>query len=297
MSNCCGGSAMIMGRSPQDYCRTVNSGNGNGCGTGTGCDPKLGPRHNRGRIVNEIRDISLAMLGAPILDLEITDQQLEIAIDYVLKVMEYYAPREYFKYYTFLSTPGKSVYEMPPDVGYVRQVYYRQTPEFAFTASDLDGSIPIEYFYPGGAYASIQGGLIDPIQPIWGQLGSWNHYKSYERMYARMSSGIGGWEFVGGYRNIKLYPIPYRAFPIIVHYVQKCSDWETLTPAMIDGTVAFLKIMIGRVRSKFVNPPGPGGGLQLDGLQILQEGNEELKQWKEDLIYKYGDGQLPIFFG
>lgn len=292
MMSTCGTNTLILGRSPSDQCRAAS-----GCGTGIGCDPKLGPRHNRGKIIEEIKDIVLSLLGAPIVELEITDQQLNIAIDWTLKVMEYYAPQEYFRYYTFRTTPGKSVYEMPQDVGYVRMVYYRQTPEFAFSASDLDGAIPIEYLYPGGAYASIQGGLIDPIQPIWGRMGDWYLYKMYERMYARVSSGIGGWEFVGGYRNIKIYPIPYRAFPVIVHYIQKCNDWDTLTPAMIDGALAYLKIMIGRARSKFANPPGPGGGLQLDGLQLLQEGNEELKQWKEDLIYKYGDAQLPFFFG
>jgi hypothetical protein len=263
-----------------------------------GCDdPRIGPRHSRGKIIEQVKDTCLAMLGAPVIDLEIDDQQLNIAVDWTLKYMEYYAPRDFFKYYTFRTMPGKSVYEMPPDVAYVREVSYRQTPEFAFQASDLDGSIPIEYFYPGGAYASIQGGLIDPVQPIWGRMGDWFLYKQYERMYARVSSGIGGWEFVGGYRHIKLYPLPHRAFPVIVHYMQKCYDWADVTPPMIEGTLAHLKIMIGRIRSKYTNPPGPGGGLQLDGATILQEGLEELKQWKLDLLDRYGEPQLPLFFG
>jgi hypothetical protein len=39
-----------------------------------------------------------------------------------------------------------------------------------------------------------------------------------------------------------------------------------------------------------------GGGMQLDGQQILQEGLEEYKQWKEDLIYKFS-APLSITMG
>lgn len=287
---------MIGGCNTGSACGSSNGGGGS-CGTGGDCnDPKIGPRRNRGRILAEIKEYVLAMLGAPMISLNISDQQLDIAINTTLKIMEYYAPREYFQYYTFRATPGKSVYEMPPDIGYVRQVYYREVPEFAFQASDLDGAIPIEYFYPGGAYASIQGGLIDPIQPIWGRMGDWHLYKMYERMFARESSGLGGWEFVGGYRHIKLYPIPQRAFPVIVHYMQKCKDWDTVTLAMLEGSLCHAKMMVGRVWSKFANLPGPGGGLQLGGQQILQEGLDEYKQWKIDLLEKFGE-TLSITWG
>lgn len=273
--------------------------NGAGCGSssdGACNDPKITPRRNRGKVIEEIKDYIFTMLGAPVVDLELTDQQVEILIETTLKIIEYYAPREFFQYYTFRTTPGKSVYEMPPDVGYIRQVYYRQTAEFAFQASDLDGAIPIEYFYPGGAYSSISGGLIDPIQPIFGRMGEWHLYKMYERSFAKESSGLGGWEFVGGYRNIKLYPIPQKAYAVMVHYIQKCKDWDRVNLAMLEGGLAHTKIALGRIRSKYATLPGPSGGIQLDGDKLLAEGLEEYKQWKEDLIYKFGD-VLPITWG
>lgn len=228
----CGQSTLMISKSGN---------NSNGCSVGCDnsgafdCPKGIGPRRNRGAVIEQIKDYVLLMLNAPVLDIELDEQQLDLAVKQTLKVMEYYAPKEFFRYYTFLTTGGKSVYEMPPDVGYIRNVHYKQTAEFAFQAQDLQGAIPIEYFYPGGAYASIQGGMMDPVQPMWGRMGEWALYKGNERMFAKMSSGLGGWEFVGGYRHIKLYPIPYRPYRVIVHYMQRCNDWDEVTLCMQEG--------------------------------------------------------------
>jgi hypothetical protein len=108
-------------------------------------------------------------------------------------------------------------------------------------------------------------------------------------MYSRISSNLGGWEWVGGMRHIKLYPTPYASQKVIVHYLQKQKDWGEVTEAMQMGALAYAKIMLGRIRSKHQQIPGPGGGGALDGQQLLQEGSEDLKQWKENLIQMWGD--------
>jgi hypothetical protein len=58
---------------------------------------------------------------------------------------------------------------------------------------------------------------------------------------------------------------------------------------MQEGALAFTKIILGRIRSKISNPPGPNGGVQLDGQAILQEGLQEKKEWEEKLLNKFGD--------
>ena len=253
----------------------------------------LGPRHKREKVREQIRDYIYNMLGAPALKLELDEQNIDFCIDQSLMIIQHYAPAEYFQYYTFYTSPGRSVYEMPPDVGYVRDISYMKTGQYAFQASDLQGAIPIEYFYPGGSYSSIQGGMIDPIQPIWGRMGEWVLYKQYEQMFSRVSSALGGWEYIGGYSTIKLYPIPYRAQLVIVRYLQKMKDWPEVTQAMQEGALTYAKEILGRIRGKFKNPPGPGGGIQMDGAELIAEAKEERKQWYDDLIYKFGD-ILPI---
>lgn len=259
------------------------------------CDTSvLGPRPKRQNVREQLHDYILAKLGAPVIEIELDEQQLDIAIDEALDVWEDYAPREFYQYYTFITTPGKSVYTMPPEVGHIRQIYYRATPELAFQATDLGGVIPMEYFYPGAVNA--QGGMVNPLHPVWGQMGQWALYKQYETMYSRVSSNIGGWEWVGGRNNIKLYPIPCRAQTVIVHYLQKCKDWECNYQAIREGALASAMMMVGEIRSKFQNIPGPSGGVVLNGADILARGKDMWDKWEERLIYRYGD-ILPIFVG
>ena len=252
---------------------------------------KIGPRKNREKVREQIKDYVLTMLGAPVLPLELDDQQVENAIDFALQVLEDYAPTEYFQYYTFYTTPGQSVYKMPPDIGFVRQVSYKATADYAFSASDLGGVIPLEYM-GAGAYGSIAGG-INPQQPVWGKMADWVLYKQYEDMYNRISGQEGGWEYLAGYNHIKLYPIPYRTYRVGVHYLQRRPDFRMVTQAMQEGALAFAKIILGRIRSRIANPPGPNGGIQLDGQTILAEGLQEKKDWEERLINRFGD-VLPI---
>jgi hypothetical protein len=250
---------------------------------------QLGPRRQREKVREQIKDYCLHMLGAPVVKLELDSQNLDFSVDQAMKIFEDYAGREYFQYYVFDSVPGKSVYEMPPEVGIIRNVFYREVGNYAFQASDLGGAIPIEYFYPGGSYNSIQGGLIDPIHPIWGRMGEWTLYKQYEQMYSRTSSALGGWEFIGGLNSIKLYPIPYRVQKVMVHYLQKNKDWGEVTQAIQEGALTYAKEILGRIRSKYQSVPGAQGAVAMDGQALLQEAREDRQKWFEDLIYKFGD--------
>lgn len=259
-----------------------------------GCG-KIGARKSRELVREQLKDYCLLMLGAPVVEIELDQQNLDAAVDMAMMVFEEYAPSEYFNYYVFRTTPGVSVYKMPPDVGLIRNVYYKETGDFGFQGSDIGGALPIEYYYPGGAYSSIQGGLIDPTQPLWGNAGSWALYKGYEYMYTNMSSQIGGWEWIDGLCNIKLYPIPCRTSCVSVHYLQKKYDFKQVNYALMSGAYAFARIILGRIRSKYTQLPGPQGGVQLDGQALLAEGNADLKEWMQDLIKKWGDLMGPTY--
>lgn len=248
---------------------------------------KLAPRKNREKVREQIKDYVLLMLGAPVVNIELDQQQLDASVDFALQIFEDYAPREYYQWYVFTTVPGQTVYQMPADVGMIREVAYKETAQYAFSAADLGGVIPLEYM-GAGAYGSIAGG-INPQTPVWGKMNEWVLYKQYEDTYNRIASQQGGWEWIGGYDSIKLYPIPYKNHLVAVHYLQKKPDFKQVTQAMQEGALAFAKIMLGRIRSKIMNPPGPNGGIQLDGQNILQEGLQEKKEWEERLINRFGD--------
>lgn len=300
---CCGSNTLIVGRPSQarydQLCAQSSKSGPAGCGTGA-CnapvaphDRRLSPRKYREKVREDIRDYVLLMLGAPVVKVELDQQGLDLAVDQSLKIFEDYAGREYFDYHTFTTTPGKSVYKLPDDVGMVRNVFYmEQGANFAFNSQDLGGVIPLEYFYPGSA-SSFVTGMINPVQPMWGNMGEWVLFKQYENMYARTSSQIGGWEWVSDLGYIKLYPIPCRCQKVMVHYLQKCKDWKEVTQAMQEGALAHAMIMLGHIRGKYQQPPGPGGGMALDGEYMKTKGWELKEKWQEELIYKFGD-ILPI---
>ncbi len=286
MSNCSNNTLFVARPSQDSSCgATISLTDPVGCG-------KISSRKSREKVREQIKDYVLLMLGAPVVKVELNEQNLDGAVDLALQIFEDYAPREYFNYYVFNTTPGKSIYTLPADVGMVRNVFYKSQPSLTFNASDLGGALPIEYYYPGGSYASIQGGLMDPNQPMYGHMGEWVLYKQYEQMYNRLSSQIGGWEWIGGYCNIKLYPVPCRCSAVIVHYLQKKPDFQQVTQAMQEGALIFAKMMLGRIRSKYKSLPGPQGGIQLDGEALIQEAREDKEKWSSDLISKYGD--LPF---
>jgi hypothetical protein len=293
MSTNCASNTLFISRPTKDMAMQAQCNNTClGLTDPVGCG-KISSRKSREKVREQIKDYVLLMLGAPVVKVELDDQNLDAAVDLALQVFEDYAGMEYFNYYVFNTEPGKSVYTMPADVGMIRNVFYKKQPSLTFNASDLGGALPIEYYYPGGSYASIQGGLLDPNQPIYGRMGEWVLYKQYEQMYSRLSSQIGGWEWIDGFCNIKLYPIPCRCQAVIVHYLQKKPDFKQVTQAMQEGALVFAKMMLGRIRSKYKSLPGPNGGVQLDGDQLVQEAREEKKEWEERLIYRFGD-ILPI---
>lgn len=298
--SCSGSNTLVIGRPSQNqYDQLCGSGgvkssmNGS-CGT-PACnspvshhDKRLSPRKFREKVREDLKDYVLLMLGAPVVKVELDQQQLDLAVDQSMRVFEEYAGREFFDYYTFLTSPGKSVYKLPDDVGIVRNVFYKESGQMGFNAADLGGAIPIEYMYPGGSNGAM-GGMINPTQPMWGSMGEWVLYKQYESMFTRLSSNIGGWEWVSDIGHIKLYPAPCGCQKVIVHYLQKCKDWKEVNQAMQDGALCHGMIMLGHIRGKFQQPPGPGGGMALDGEYMKQKGWELKEKWQEDLITRFGD--------
>src|SRR5581483_344053 len=136
MSTICSNNTLFLNRPTQQSCNT-----GGDCGSlispPLGCCGKICRRPCREKVVEQIKDLVLLRLGAPIIKIELDDQQVDAAIEMTLLEYEEYAGREHFTYYVFSTQPGKSVYTMPPDVGFIRQVYYRKQPLVTFNASDL----------------------------------------------------------------------------------------------------------------------------------------------------------------
>lgn len=291
----CGSSSIMKKGSPTSSCNVANNGGGcNGEGGTFDCNfTGISQRKNRGKVIEEIKDSVMLLLGAPTLDLELDQQQLDFCVNQTLRIMELYAPKSLARYYTFFTTPGKTIYEMPPDVGYVRNVYFRQTDDFNFQSTDLQGAIPLEYFAAG--FYGTDGGFMNPAQPVFGKMGDWVNFKAASRNYSKLSSGIGGWEFVGGYRHIKLYPASSISKPVVVHYTQKCHDWDDVHYLAIEGTYALAMMALGMIRKKYNVSLGPSGGVTLDGAEMYQTGAAAYEKFKMDIMDRWVDPYGPVY--
>ena len=62
------------------------------------CKPTLRPK--REAIIQQIKEYCLLMLGAPVIDIELDDQQIEAAIRQVLRIIEEYSGKDKFQYMT-----------------------------------------------------------------------------------------------------------------------------------------------------------------------------------------------------
>lgn len=260
----------------------------------TCCDTSvIGPRTKRDAVRRQLHDYILLKLGAPAVEVELDEQNIDCAIDEAMDIFENYAPSEYFQYYTFLATPGKSVYTLPPElgIGVIRNVYYKEMSTFPTMVGEL-GSVPLDYFYGTGVGGT---GIIDPNQPIFGNIGGWVAYSQYNQMFSRASSQIGGFEFIGDMSTFKLYPTPCAATMVAVHYIQKCKDFNCANQALREGSLAYAKQMLGEIRGKYLNIPGAQGGTQINGADMMQRATADIEKWEKNLVDKFSDLPYPTY--
>ena len=76
--------------------------------------------------------------------------------------------------------------------------------------------------------------------------------------------------------------------PVIVEY--RALNSNTIHPAyrnwMQRYTLACAKSVLGQIRGKYKTLPSPAGGAQLNGTELLQEGEKEKEALIEELLYE-----------
>jgi hypothetical protein len=66
-------------------------------------------------------------------------------------------------------------------------------------------------------------------------------------------------------------------------------------PWLKDYALATAKMALGQARSKFGSLAGPGGGVTLNGNDLIAQSQAEIEKLDQDLI-NYVDGGTPISF-
>tara|TARA_R110002110_G_scaffold49716_1_gene147707 strand:+ start:527 stop:1399 length:873 start_codon:yes stop_codon:yes gene_type:complete len=222
----------------------------------------------------QIRDYALASLGHPIVRVELNDHQLKLCVDEAITELDYHAPHLTKQMAVFYTTAGVNVYEIPNYI--LRNLAYVTFKKSLLSIQAQAGTLEFDFFIK---YFS-DNFLFDNFS-----MGDFYILQSSLETTRRVLGQDGGWDILDG-RYLQLYPSPAMGDAAILEY--RGINSQTMTPKMLNWiqkyATACAKGLLGQVRGKFSVVPGPGGGTQLNGAQLLQEAVAEKVQLKEELL-------------
>lgn len=231
-----------------------------------------------------VYDYVLAQLGHPIVSVELTPFQIKTCIDESISKLDYHAPQWANQFAVFEASSGLNVYELPQfmmnNLSYVG--YKKDILGLNYTPGSLAFDVTLAFFNTNRFF---QGG----------GLGDFFLTQQYLEIMRRVLSNEGSWSVVNG-KYLQLYPAPTETpTPVIVEY--RALDSNTINHAYRNWiqryALACAKGILGRVRGKYRNLPGPGGGAQLDGGILIQESSQEKKELVEELMMEIEE--RPMF--
>ena len=217
-----------------------------------------------------VKDYILAKLGYPTINIELTPFQLKTCIDEAITHMSYHAPRWTIQYAVFEAYKDRNVYELPPFIiNNLENVYYKRHLLSIHQAGTIEFDFFLKYFQENKLFANQN-------------IGEFYLMQQWLEQVRKILSQHGSWDVLDN-KYIMINPPPvYERDPVILEYRALNSD--TIHPSYRNWVqryaLAQAKEVLGLVRRKYKTLPGPGGGAQLDGAELVAEG----KQDKLDLI-------------
>ena len=105
----------------------------------------------------------------------------------------------------------------------------------------------------------------------------------------------GAWDLING-NVLQLYPTPVIDGQDVI-VVFRGLDSATMHPYYINWiqrySLAVAKGVLGGIRGKYKTLPSPGGGAQLNGMELIQQSEKEKEVLKEELLIEIEEP--PVF--
>lgn len=222
-----------------------------------------------------VNDYVLAQLGHPIITVELTPFQVKTCIDEAVSKLDYHSPQWSMQYAVFDAMAGVNIYELPKfiinNLNYVG--YKKDILGLNYTPGSLAFDVTLAFFNTSRFF---QGGGI----------GDFFLTQQYLKIMRRVLSNEGGWNIIDN-KYLQLYPAPTETpSPVILEY--RAINSNTIHHAFRNWiqryALAAAKGILGRIRGKYKSLPGPGGGSQMDGAELVRESSEEKKLLMEELM-------------
>ena len=221
-----------------------------------------------------IKDFVLARLGFPVVRVELTDFQVQTAIDEAVSKLDYHAPDWCTQFCTFSTSANISLYELPTVVtnNFRNAVYRKNLLSIAQSNGTLEFDFFIKYFQDNFLFRDFS-------------VGDYYITISHLEMMRKILGNDGTFNIVNN-KYLNIAPPPTFAEEVLVEF--KAIDSNTLHPYFINWiqrfSLAICKVILGQIRGKYQTLPSPAGGAQLNGESLIQQGTQEQEQLIEQLM-------------
>lgn len=236
-----------------------------------------------------IKDLKLR-LGDGIVDIELDRAHYDSAINKALGVFRQLSSASVEESIVFIQTlPGVNDYVLPDEVMEVRRIYRRGIGTNSGGGTNFD---PFDVAF-NNMYM-LQAGQL-------GGLAVFDAFAQYKETISRIFGGEYNFHWSRHTRTLSIHRNINHGEDVAVavyNYIPEdllfqdvyAGSWLSI------AALAQCKIILGGARSKFPGGlPGPGGSIQLNGDQLITQGNEEWDKCMEG-IKQYEDGGTPLGF-
>ena len=211
---------------------------------------------------NPMKKYVMTMLGHPVTDVEMTEDQWETILKVSGDFIAHYFDREE-QLAWFYTDPLISEYDMPENAYWIKEVKWDPA---TTRIGDVFGAE--SFLFNIGNITGIQNILTD-----------YHLLQAYRKFSQRVLGTEGHWEWTGD-KKIRLFPTPKGAMPVVVEYYPPVDAFRSPQARKLanDMLLAESMIVLGHARSKFNNIPSPdGSSMTLNGTELVTKG-EELKK-------------------
>lgn len=230
-----------------------------------------------------VKDFVFAKLGHPIIDIELTDFQIQLCIEEAISKMEYFAPNSMTQYAEFAATSRVNVYELPDWIANgLTQVFFKRTLfSIGATPGSLEYDFAIMFFTNTGIFDNFR-------------VSDYLLMQQYLKQIKKVLGQDCTWKLVDN-KYLHIFPDPEENEPVLLEF--RALNPNTIHPVIKNWiqrySLCLAKEILGRIRSKYQVLPGPSGGSKLDGEALLQEVMQEKERLEEELRTQIAEP--PIF--
>jgi hypothetical protein len=239
---------------------------------------------------NEVFDYVRYSLGDGMIDIELDPVHYEQALNQSLLRFRQRSSNSVEESYSFLELQqDTNTYTLPKEVISVRNCFKRNIGSNSGTASQYE---PFEAGFVN--FYMIQSGRV-------GGLATYAFYSMFLKEAAKMFGGYLNFQFNTVTKQLTIMRRPRADKETILVWTENYKPDITILqdtysqPWIREYTLALCMRSLGQARSKFGAIPGPGGGTQLNGTQLLTDSGAMIERLETE-ITSFMAGETPAWF-